>query len=79
MVQITEDYAAHFYDMYINKHEGKHLTGDRIRILLLTLPFVLRDLIAPEVNLLYAMLSNMLHNIQKILHNMLHSVLHKLS
>ena len=53
MVQITEDYAAHFYDMYINKHEGKHLTGDRIRILLLTLPFVLRDLIAPEVNLCY--------------------------
>ena len=29
--------------------EGKHLTGDRVRILLLTLPFVLRDLIAPEV------------------------------
>jgi len=50
MVQVTEDYAAHFYDMYINKHEGKHLTGDRVRILLLTLPFVLRDLIAPEVS-----------------------------
>ena len=49
MVQVTQDYAAHFYDMYINKHEGKHLTGDRVRILLLTIPFVLRDLIAPEV------------------------------
>ena len=49
MVQVTQDYAAHFYDMYINKHDGKHLTGDRVRILLLTLPFVLRDLIAPEV------------------------------
>ena len=61
MIQITEDYAAHFYDMYINKHEGKHLTGDRIRILLLTLPFVLRDLIAPEVNLLYAMLYSLLY------------------
>jgi hypothetical protein len=48
MVQTTEDYAADFYDMYINKHEGKHLTGDRIRILMLTLPFVLLDLIAPE-------------------------------
>ena len=78
MVQITEDYAALFYDMYINKHERKHLTGDQIWILLLTLPFVLRDLIAPEVNLLYAMLHNMLHNIQNILHNMLHNVLHKL-
>ena len=56
----------------------KHLTGDRIRILLPTLPFVLRDLIAPEVNLLYAMLHNMLHNIHNILRNMLHNVLHKL-
>jgi hypothetical protein len=62
MVQITEDYAAHFYEMYMNKDEGKHLTGDRIRILMLTLPFVLRDLIAPEVNLLYAVLQNMLYN-----------------
>ena len=50
MIQITEDYAAHFYSMYIDKHEGKHLTGDRIRILLLTLPFMLRDLVAPEVS-----------------------------
>ena len=33
MIQITQDYAAHFYAMYIDKHEGKHLTGDRIRIL----------------------------------------------
>jgi hypothetical protein len=78
MVQITEDYAAHFYYMYINKHEEKHLTGDQIRILLFTLPFVLRDLIAPEVNRLYAMLHNMLHNIHNILHNMLHNILHKL-
>ena len=50
MVHVTEDYAAHFYDMYVNKHEGKHLTGDRVRILLLLLPFLLRDLIAPEVS-----------------------------
>jgi hypothetical protein len=40
--------------MYINKYEGnlgKHLTGDPVStsILLLTLPFVLRNLIAPEV------------------------------
>lgn len=50
MVQVTQDYAGHFYDMYISKHDGKHLTGDRVRILLLTLPFVLRDLITPEVS-----------------------------
>ena len=49
MVQVTPVYAAHFIDMYVDKHTGKHSTGDRIRILLLTLPFLLRDLIAPEV------------------------------
>ena len=49
LVEVTSDYAAHFYDMYIEGHTGKHLTGDRIRILLLNLPFVFRDLNAPEV------------------------------
>jgi hypothetical protein len=49
--EITNDYAAHFYDMYINKHDGKHMTGDRMKILLLNLPFLLRDLVAPEVRL----------------------------
>ena len=49
LVEVTSDYAAHFYDMYVEGHTGKHLTGDRIRILLLNLPFVFRDLIAPEV------------------------------
>ena len=47
--EVTSDYAAHFYDMYIQCHTEKHLTGDRIRILLLNLHFVFRDLIAYEV------------------------------
>jgi hypothetical protein len=50
-VEITNDCAAHFYDMYINKHDGKHMTGDRMKILLLNLPFLLRDLVTPEVRL----------------------------
>ena len=50
MVEVTAAYATHFMDMYVDKHTGKHMTGDRVRILLLTLPFVLRDLIAPEVS-----------------------------
>ena len=49
MVEVTTAYATHFTDMYVDKHTGKHMTGDRVRILLLTLPFLLRDLIAPEV------------------------------
>ncbi len=48
-IEITNYYAAHFYDMYINNHEGKHMTGDRMKILSLNLPFLLRDLVAPEV------------------------------
>jgi hypothetical protein len=42
----------YFYNMYINKHEsnlGKYLAGDWVSILLLTLSFVLQDLIEPEV------------------------------
>ena len=49
LLEVTADYEAHFYDMYVEGHTGKHLTGDRIRILLLNLPFLFRDLIAPEV------------------------------
>ena len=49
MIEVTVEYAAHFYDMYVEGHTGKHLSGDRIRILLLNLPFLFRDLIAPEV------------------------------
>ena len=49
MVEVTPAYASHFIDMYVDKHTGKHMTGDRVRILLLSLPFLLRDLIAPEV------------------------------
>ena len=49
LVEVTSEYAAHFLDMYVEGHTGKHLTGDRIRILLLNLPFLFRDLIAPEV------------------------------
>jgi len=49
MLEVTMDYATHFCDMYVDKQKGKHLSGERVRILLLTLPFLLRDLIAPEV------------------------------
>ena len=49
MLEVTMDYATHFCDMYVEKQKGKHLSGERVRILLLTLPFLLRDLISPEV------------------------------
>lgn len=49
MITISPEYAGHFYDMYINGKENTKLTGDRMKILMLTLPFMVRDLIAPEV------------------------------
>ena len=53
-VEVTNAYAAHFFDMYVRQHDsdGKHMTGDRMKILLLNLPFLLRYLVTvqPEVN-----------------------------
>jgi hypothetical protein len=49
-IEISTDYAAHFYDMYIKKHDGKHMTGNRMKILILNLPFLLRDLLEPEAS-----------------------------
>ena len=50
MVTISPQYATHFYDMYINGKDNAKLTGDRMKILMLSLPFMVRDLIAPEVS-----------------------------
>jgi hypothetical protein len=66
LVEVNSDYAAHFYDMYAESHTGKHLTGDGIRILLLNLPFVFHDLIAPEVmftSTLYHKMAYIMHDI----------------
>jgi hypothetical protein len=68
MVQITEDYAAHFYYMYINKHEGKHLTGDQIQMLCYMTCY------KTSVTYYITCYITCIHN---ILHNMLHNVLHK--
>jgi hypothetical protein len=45
-IEISTDYAAHFYE----KHDGKHMTGDSMKILMLNLPFLLRDLLEPEAS-----------------------------
>ena len=50
MVTISPQYATHFYDMYINGKDNAKLTGDRMKILMLSLPFMVRDLIASVVS-----------------------------
>ena len=52
-IKISTEYASHFYDMYIKQHDGKHMTGDSMKILMLNLPFVMRDLLLPEVKCEY--------------------------
>jgi hypothetical protein len=49
MITLSPEYAGHFYDLYINGKENAKLTGDHMKMLMLTLPFMVRDLIAPEV------------------------------
>ena len=56
-IEVTSDYASHFYDMYIKKHDGKHMTGDRMKILMLNLPMLMRDLLRPEVRYMLIILN----------------------
>jgi hypothetical protein len=41
MIEVTPDYTAPLYDMYVKNHDGKHMTGDPIKILLLNVPSML--------------------------------------
>ena len=50
MITLSPEYAAHFHDIYIDGKECAKMTGDRMKMLMLTLPFTVRDLIAPEVH-----------------------------
>ena len=52
MITISPEYAGHFYDLYINGKENAKLTGDHMKLLMLTLPFMVRDLIASEVSVI---------------------------
>ena len=49
MITLSTEYTAHFHHIYINDKENAKMTGDRMKMLMLTLPFLVRDLIAPEV------------------------------
>ena len=51
-VTISTDYAAHFLEVYVKKTDNAQFTGDRIRFLMLNLPFLVLDLIKPEVSLI---------------------------
>ena len=49
IITMSTEYVAHFHDIFIDGKEHAKMTGDRMKMLMLTLPFMVRDLIAPEV------------------------------
>jgi hypothetical protein len=49
MIILSHEYSIHFHDLYIDGKENAKMTGDRMKKLMLTLPFMVLDLIAPEV------------------------------
>ncbi len=49
MITLSTENAAHFHDMYIDGKGNAKMTSNPMKMLMLTLPFMVRDLIAPEV------------------------------
>jgi len=49
MVTITPAMASHIHAMHVKKEISRKLTGDRTKILMLTMPFICRDLAYEEV------------------------------
>ena len=49
---ISTDYSAHFMEVYVKKTDNAKFTGDRIKFLMLNSPFLVCDLLKPEVSLI---------------------------
>ena len=61
MITLSNEYSVHFHDLYIDGKENAKMTGDPMKMLILTLPFMVRDLIAPEVlQYMYVLVCNVL-------------------
>ena len=50
LITITPSFASAIMDLYTNSNSKVRLTGTRMKMLQLTLPFVLRDLLKPEAD-----------------------------
>ena len=49
MITLSNEYSTHFHNIYVDGKENAKMTGDRMKMLMLTLPFMVQDLITPEV------------------------------
>ena len=57
MVTITEEFAAHVHTLHVQKDVTIRLNGDRTKLLMVTFPFICRDLAFDEVQLIEALQS----------------------
>ena len=44
MITLSTAYAANFHNIYIDDKDNARITGDRIKMLMITLPSMVRDL-----------------------------------
>ncbi len=49
MITLSNEYSIHFHDLYIDGKENSKMPGDWMKMLMLMLPFMVLDLITPEV------------------------------
>ncbi len=64
MITLSNEYTVLFHDIYINGKENARMTGDWMKMLMLTLPFMVQNLITPEILLSMHLLvcSSMYHD-----------------
>ncbi len=67
-ITLSPEYAAHFHYIYIDGKEHAKMTGDRMKMLMLTLPFVVHDLITPQVHYIHGNYYYM-HDIDMYIHS----------
>jgi hypothetical protein len=58
LITVTSKFTASVMDLYVKNTNKVRLTGDRMKMLQLTLPFLLRDLLFPEVTLVNERIRN---------------------
>jgi hypothetical protein len=48
-VTLTQEYSKTFFEKHVKQSVGTQMTGDRVKALMVTVPFVFRDLASAEV------------------------------
>jgi hypothetical protein len=69
MITLSTDYSVHFHDLFIEGKENAKMSGDRMKMLMLSLPFMVRDLITPEVlQYVYVLVYTRMYRVEHIMY-----------